>query len=156
MSERVQGTWREAKAIQLIATGKSDTEIATEIECNPRTIARIKDANKSKVEAQKQKFIDSLEDAVENHVDLVKRYKMIPSDDPEKKLAFEANRDVLKTVGILPTNTPVFNFNDNRTQVLSTSVESIVTKLFGGATGHSTVNNEPVDTESTEIIVDNQ
>ena len=68
--------------------------------------------------------------------------------------------EIMKAVGILPSNTQSIMiqniYNDNRQQVLSTSVESIVTKLFGGATGHSTTDNEPVDTESTEIIVDNQ
>ena len=147
----MQPTATEQRAIQLLATGANQAEVAREIGVNRSTVCRWtqKEEVRAKIEAEAQRFLESLPDTVEQ----IKRdlstanqlSKFIAGEEgaenrtrltnPDHQLRFLENAyrkqgDLLRAAGILSSPAPSIVvqqvFNDNRTQVLSPTVIQVL------------------------------
>jgi predicted transcriptional regulator len=94
------------KVVKELATGKSQGAIAVEVGLNQSQVSRwsSKDEIRELIENEKAKLVEVVSDAVENVKGLVRGMKDIPkSNIKERELSYKASKDVLKSVGLLPT-----------------------------------------------------
>lgn len=107
-----------------IASGESQTSIADYFGVHQSTISRF--AQKSDireiVEQEQERLVEAVPDAVQNVKDLIQGMKSLAGDDIRgKELAYKATKDLLKTVGLMPSSInsqTVFNmFQDNSNNI---------------------------------------
>ncbi len=77
------------------------------------------------------KLVEAVPDAVENVRGLVRDMKNIPPKETKRReLSYKASQDVLKAVGIMPTNAQVplvaNIYSDNRFQIISPVIREIL------------------------------
>ena len=104
------------EVIQRLACGQSQGSIDRLAGVSQQHISRFanKEEIKSLIKQEQARLVDTLPDAVENVKNLVKGMKNIPEHEiKQKELAYKATRDLLISVGILPTQTPKTNVLDN-------------------------------------------
>lgn len=156
-----------------LASGKQVSEIAAEHSLTPAAISSIAKKKRSReiIEQETKKLLSIVPDITEQLVKDVQlsgkltRYLADPSSEPDvatsafgdteeilkfQNLAYKKQQDVMKAVGIFPTNsTNIFIqqiYNDNRKQVLSAEVFQALGGIF------SQTDNEAEDIEDAEII----
>lgn len=96
----------KAQVVKQLASGESQNSIAKETGLNQSQISRW--SNKGDIialiEQEQERLLKVVPDAVENMKDLVKEMKSIPKKDIKRReLSYKATKDVLKSVGLLPT-----------------------------------------------------
>ncbi len=108
------------EVVHQLAIGKTQTDIAKQVGVNQGTISRF--ANKDKhiklIEEGREKFVKIVPKAVQNLEDLVEEMPTLAKDDiGNRKLSYDASKDVLKATNILPSPQFAHNiYNDNRQQ----------------------------------------
>lgn len=90
-----------------IVAGKSQSEVAREVELHPSQVCRFlkKEDVQELIEQESLRLLEAVPDAVQNVKDLVYGMKSIPKKDTKRQeLAYKATSDVLKAVGLLPSS----------------------------------------------------
>lgn len=164
---------RDEHIAREIASGKQLDEIASEHSLTTTSVSRIakKDRSREIIEQETKKLLGIVPDITEQLTQDIKlshkltRYLADPSSEPSvatsafgdteeilkfQNLAYKKQQDVMKAVGIFPTNsTNIFIqqiYNDNRKQVLSAEVFQALGGIFSQA------GNEAEDIEEAEIL----
>ena len=104
------------EVVQRLACGQSQGSIAKLVGVSQQHISRFanKEEIKSLINRDQARLIDALPDAIENVKSLIRGFKDIPAhEQKQRELAYKATRDLLRSVGILPTQTPKTNVLDN-------------------------------------------
>ena len=111
----------KVEVIKRLAVGESQSSIAGEIGLHRSQVSRFakREDIKPFIEREQMKLVEAVPDAVENVKELVREMKNIPSkENKRRELSYKASQDVLKAVGIMPTQTqaPLVQniYNDNR------------------------------------------
>ncbi len=108
------------EVVHQLAVGESQTSIAEQVGVDQSTISRFakEDAIRQQIEEEREKLVKVLPDAVQNVKDLVTEMPSLPKDDIEnRKLSYNASKDVLKATNIFPSSQFAHNiYNDNRQQ----------------------------------------
>ena len=119
--------------VKQLAVGETKRSIANGVGMHHSQISRFaqRDEIQALIEAEQTKLLDCVPDAVENVNRLVREMKDIPKEDTKRmELAYKATKDVLKSVGLLPTanqsQTLININNDNRQQILSPVIQAII------------------------------
>ncbi|GEM_PF-4585767 len=114
--------------VQRLACGESQRSVAKLVGVSQQHISRFanKEEVKRLIEEQRIRLIDAVPDAVQNVIDLVVGMKDIPKHETgRRKLAYNATRGVLKSVGLMPMQ--AFNVcNDRPQQVILPEVLQIL------------------------------
>jgi predicted transcriptional regulator len=128
------------KVVKQLAVGESQNRIAKEVDLNQSQISRFasRDDVRELIEQEQARLVECVPDAVENVKDLVKEMKDIPKKDTKRReLSYKASKDVLKSVGLLPTpvqsQTFINLYQDNRTE-LSPLVRELLDAKFAEIT----------------------
>ena len=121
------------RVVNELAAGKSRRSIGKEVGLHHSQVSRFakRDEIKALIEAEQTRLLDCVPDAVENVKSLVREMKDIPKEDTKRReLSYKASKDVLKSVGLLPTpnqsQTLININNDNRQQVISPVIQAII------------------------------
>lgn len=104
------------EVIQRLACGQSQGSIARLAGVSQQHISRFanKEEIKSLIKRDQARLVDAVPDAIEHVICLIKGMKNIPAHEiKQRELAYKATRDLLRSVGILPTQTPKTNVLDN-------------------------------------------
>lgn len=129
IDERVHNFERGPKkqeAIELLATGLSKTAVAERLQVSRQTMGQFANREdiKEAIEKEQLKLLDSLPDAVDYVKSLVPqkkrngKYKKM--DKHDKELSYKASSDIMKTMGVFPSNIPsqiVTNIYNDRTLI---------------------------------------
>lgn len=123
------------KIVQHLAAGQSQDSIAEQLGVNQSSISRFvsREEIKTLIEQEQRRLLDVVPDAVDNVKTLVKEMKDISPDDIKRReLSYKASRDVLKSVGLMPTpvQSQVFVnlYQDNQT-IISPLVMEILNRI---------------------------
>ena len=115
--------------VKQLAVGESQNSIAKVVGLNQSQVSRFanREEIKALIEQEQMKLLEVVPDAVENIKGLVRAMKDIPEKDHKRKeLSYKASKDVLKSVGLMPTpvqsQTFVNIFQDNRKDVISPKI----------------------------------
>ena len=112
------------KVAHQLAIGKTQTDIAKQVGVDQSQISRFasKDEGIKLIEEAKEKMVEIVPKAVQNVKDLVEEMPNLAKDDiGNRKLSYNASKDVLKATNILPSPQYAQNiYNDNRKQSLIT------------------------------------
>ncbi len=112
------------EVIHQLAVGKTQADIAKQVGVTQPAISQFasKDENLKLIEEGREKFVKIVPKAVQNIEDLVEEMPTLAKDDiGNRKLSYDAGKDVLKATNILPSNQYAQNiYNDNRQQALIT------------------------------------
>ena len=95
------------KVIGEIAAGKSQSEVAQEVELHPSQVCRFlkREDVQELIEQETLRLLEAVPDAVQNVKNLVHEMKAIPKKDSKRQeLAYKATSDVLKSAGLLPSS----------------------------------------------------
>ncbi len=147
--------WEKNKiAKEIAAGGKTMAEIAEDNCISKTTLYSVKNQRKEFIEAQKLRYLEATPDAVGIQIELIKSFQKADAEvNPILfNAAVKASENNLKSVGIMPSPTSITINQDNRSQILSPAVESVINKLFPSVTGQIGHSIEPVDIEHEEII----
>jgi len=125
----------KAQVVRQIASGDSQNRISKEVGLNQSSVCRF--ANREDIirliEEEQARLLEVVPDAVENMKDLVTEMKSIPKKDVKRReLSYKASKDVLKSVGLLPTpvQSQVFiSLYQGNTQILSPVIMQILNQL---------------------------
>jgi hypothetical protein len=125
--------------VKRLASGESQYSIAKEVGLNRSTVCRF--ANRGDIrrliEQEQRKLIEVVPDAVENVKSLVREMKEIPEEDTKRReLSYKASKDVLKSVGILPTPVQSQTFIDISQE--NNQISPVVWQIIGSITGELT------------------
>jgi predicted transcriptional regulator len=104
------------EVIQRLACGQSQYSVGKALGISQQNISRFanKEEIKSLIKREQARLVDALPDAIENVKGLIKGMKNIHEHGiKQKELAYKATRDLLRSVGIFPTQTPKTNVLDN-------------------------------------------
>ncbi|MBI5739623.1 MAG: hypothetical protein HZA16_02780 [Nitrospirae bacterium] len=96
----------KAQVVRQLAIGESQNSIAKQTGLHQSQISRFagREEIKALIEQEQMRLLEVIPDAVENLKTLVTEMKNIPEGDiKQKELAYKASKDVLKSVGLLPT-----------------------------------------------------
>ena len=137
-----------------LASGKSMLQTAKDLDHSPITIAKVRDERRKQIEIETTRYLESLPKAVNVKTKIIEQLdagEIDSKDDPTRfKIAHQAADDVLKGVGILPTNAnsiAIQNiYNDNRSIVLSSTVAGLLSKLIPGCEPNQ-ISDEPLSTD---------
>lgn len=146
-----QTTTDEHKAVQLLATGASQADVARELGVNRSTVCRWtqKEEVRARIEAEAQRLLEALPDVVEqtkrdlataNHLSrfiageegATNQTRLTNPDHQLRFLegAYRKQADLLRAAGVFASPAPSIVvqqvFNDNRTQVLSPTVVQVL------------------------------
>jgi hypothetical protein len=121
--------------VKRLASGESQYSIAKEVGLNRSTVCRF--ANRGDIrrliEQEQRKLIEVVPDAVENVKSLVREMKEIPQEEIKRReLSYKASKDVLKSVGILPTPAHSQTFIDisqENNQIISPVVWQVIDSI---------------------------
>ncbi len=108
-----------------VASGAHQTDLARQIGFDQSTISKFANREdiRALIEEEQAKLLDVVPDAVENIKALVREMKNIPEKDIKRReLAYKASKDVLKSVGLLPTpfqSQTLINLTQENTQGFS-------------------------------------
>lgn len=122
--------------VQSLASGKTVSAVSAELGHSRETINKVKAERRDQIERETAKYLQSLPKAVDQQVQLINQFDTVSSiDDPTRfKACVQAGQDMLKAVGILPTNAnsiAIKNiYNDNRSVILSDNISQILSKLI--------------------------
>jgi predicted transcriptional regulator len=112
------------KVVKELAVGKSQNVIAKDVGLNQSSVSRFasRDDIRALIEQEQARLVECVPDAVENVKELVREMRDIPKSDTKRRvLSYKASKDVLKSVGLLPTpvqsQTFVNLYQDNRTEL---------------------------------------
>lgn len=103
--------------VQRLACGESQRSVAKLVGVSQQHISRLanREEVKRRIEQERLRLVDAVPDAVQNVIDLVVGMKDIPKHEIGRlKLAYNATRDVLKSVGLMPIQ--AFNVHNDRPQ----------------------------------------
>jgi predicted transcriptional regulator len=124
------------KVVKELAVGKSQNVIAKDVGLNQSSVSRFanRDDIRALIEQEQAKLLDCVPDAVQNVKDLVREMRDIPKKDTKRReLSYKASKDVLKSVGLLPTpiqsQTFVNLYQDNKT-VISPFIQELLNAKF--------------------------
>ena len=111
----------KSEIVKRLAVGESQNSIAKQVGLDQSSVCRFANREdiRELIEHEQGRLLEVVPDAVQNIKDLVLDMKNIPKDDiKQRELAYKASKDVLKTVGILPTpvqsQTLVNLYQDNK------------------------------------------
>lgn len=130
--------YQKHQIVQELVKGTSIAKTADLLDHSPNTVQKVKRERREQIERETAKYIEHLPKAVAQQVKLLDQFDTIDSkDDPTRfKASVQAGQDMMKAVGILPTNAnsiAIQNiYNDNRSVILSDAVSSALTKLIPG------------------------
>lgn len=122
----------KALVVKQIASGESQNSIAKEVELNQSSVCRFasREDIRTLIEQEQARLLEVVPDAVENVKGLVREMKDIPKKDIKRReLSYKASKDVLKSVGLLPTpiQSQVFiNLYQGPNQIISPLVMKII------------------------------
>jgi predicted transcriptional regulator len=129
------------KVVKQLAAGESQNSISKEIGLNRSAVCRFANREdiRELIQQEQMKLVEVVPDAVENVQDLVREMKDIPKNDIKRReLSYKASKDVLKSVGLLPTpvqsQTFLNMYQDNR-QLISPQIMEILNNKFDEITG---------------------
>jgi predicted transcriptional regulator len=124
------------KVVKELAVGKSQNVIAKDVGLNQSSVSRFanRDDIRALIEQEQAKLLDCVPDAVQNVKDLVREMRDIPKKDTKRReLSYKASKDVLKSVGLLPTpiqsQTLVNLYQDNKT-LISPFIQELLDAKF--------------------------
>lgn len=122
--------------VKQLAVGESQTSIAKQVGLNQSSISRFaaREDIRALIEQEQAKLIEVVPDAVQNIKDLVREMPDISKDDAKRReLSYKASKDVLKSLGLLPTpiqsQTLINLYQDNR-PVVSPLTMKILARYF--------------------------
>ncbi|HLG29834.1 MAG TPA: hypothetical protein VI387_06440, partial [Candidatus Brocadiales bacterium] len=125
----------KGQVVKQLAVGESQNSIAGEIGLCQSQVSRFakKEDIRSLIEQEQRRLIEVVPDAVENVKELVREMKNISKDDIKaRELSYKASKDVLKSVGLLPTpiqsQTFINLYQDNK-QIISPVMEEILERI---------------------------
>ena len=135
----------KAQVVRQIASGGSQNSIAKEVGLNQSSVCRF--ANREDIirliEEEQARLLEVVPDAVQNMKDLVREMKDIPKKDIKRRdLSYKASKDVLKSVGLLPTpvQSQVFiNLYQGPNQILSPVIMQILSQLSQQASNDDSI-----------------
>jgi hypothetical protein len=122
----------KALVVKQIASGESQNSIAEEVQLDQSTVCRFANREdvRALIEAEQKRLLEVVPDAVENVKELVREMKDIPKKNIKRReLSYKASKDVLKSVGLLPTpvQSQVFiNLYQGPNQIISPLVMKII------------------------------
>lgn len=122
------------KVVKKLAVGERQNSIAEQVGLNQSQISRFasREDIRTLIEQEQRKLLEVVPDAVENVKGLVKEMRDIPKDDIKRReLSYKASKDVLKSVGLLPTpvqSQTLINLSQNNLQVLSPVIMEILSR----------------------------
>jgi predicted transcriptional regulator len=138
------------QVVKELVTGKSQNKIAKEIGLHQSQISRWsnKEDIRILIEQEQERLLEAVPDAVENVKSLVREMKTIPKKDIKRReLSYKASKDVLKSVGLLPTpiqsQTFVNLYQHNQT-ALSPIILQLLAKHSEKAIDFETVNEDDI------------
>jgi len=125
----------KAQVVRQLASGESQNSISKEVGLNQSSVCRF--ANREDIirliEQEQARLLGVVPDAVQNMKDLVTEMPNIPKKDVKRReLSYKASKDVLKSVGLLPTpvQSQVFiSLYQGNTQILSPVIMQILNQL---------------------------
>jgi hypothetical protein len=125
----------KAQVVRQLATHQSQNSIAKEVGLNQSSVCRF--ANREDIirliEEEQARLLGVVPDAVQNMKDLVTEMPNIPKKDVKRReLSYKASKDVLKSVGLLPTpvQSQVFiNLYQGNNQILSPVIMHILEQI---------------------------
>ena len=129
------------QVVKELAVGKSQNRIAKEVGLNQSSVCRFanrEDISK-RIEEEKHRLIEAVPDAVDNIKGLVQEMQNLPKSDIKgRELSYKASKDVLKSVGLLPTpvqsQTFVNLYQDNR-KLISPELMALLSPKIDEITG---------------------
>lgn len=143
----------KSQIVDKLAAGQSLAQTARDV---GRSVDAVKDVRKERrhqIEKETARYIETLPSAVDQKIKLLKEYDSIDSvnDTARYKAAVSAADDMLKAVGILPTNTgsvAIQNlYVDQRSVTLSPIVSDAMRRLLPAKT-------DPDDDDPLDVVVD--
>ena len=125
----------KAQVVRQLASGESQNSISKEVGLNQSSVCRF--ANREDIirliEEEQARLLQVVPDAVQNMKDLVTEMPSIPKKDIKRReLSYKATKDVLKSVGLLPTpiQSQVFiNLYQGNNQIISPVIMQILNQL---------------------------
>lgn len=138
------------QVVKQLAVGESQNSIAREMGLHQSQISRFANREdiKALIEQEQRRLLEVVPDAVENVKSLVREMKTIPKKDiKSRELSYKASKDVLKSVGLLPTPIQSQTFI-NLYQHNQTALNPIILELLGKnsekAIDYETVNEDDI------------
>ena len=141
--------------VQNLSSGKTPYETSQLTGHSRETILKVKQERREQIERETAKYLDSLPKAVEQQKQLIEQYDQINSqEDPARfNASVKAWENMLKAVGILPTNTTSIAiqniYNDHRS---SDGVSEMVIAALGRFLDDKMGLGEPVEAEFTQEL----
>jgi predicted transcriptional regulator len=124
------------RVIKQLAVGESQNSIAREMGLHQSQVSRFANREdiKSLIEHEQRRLLEAVPDAVQNIKDLVSDMKDIPKDNiKQRELSYKASKDVLKTVGLLPTpiqsQTLINLYQDNKAIISPKVMQMLVNHI---------------------------
>lgn len=121
--------------VKRLAVGESQSSIARDVGLDQSQVSRFasREDIRAFIEQEQKSLLDVVPDAVENVKCLVREMKDIPAQDTKRReLSYMATKDVLKSVGILPTPLQSQTFiNITKTQhtLISPIIQEMLNKI---------------------------
>ncbi len=139
------------EVIHQLAIGKTQTDIAKQVGVSQQAISQFasEDENIKLIEEAQKKFVKIVPKAVQNLENLVEEMPTLAKDDiGNRKLSYDASKDVLKATNILPSPQYAQNiYNDNRRQeVISPSYQAFIDFQA----------SHPIDKDGNAIVIDTE
>ncbi len=120
------------EVVHQLAIGKTQTNIAKQVGVSQQAISHFasEDENIKLIKEAKEKMIKIVPKAVQNLEDLVEELPTLAKDDiGNRKLSYDASKDVLKATNILPSPQyahNIYNDNSQRVEVISPSYQAFL------------------------------
>jgi predicted transcriptional regulator len=131
------------KITKELAVGKSQNAIASEVGLNQSQVSRFanRDDIRALIEQEQAKLVECVPDAVQNVKDLVREMKDTPKKDTKRReLSYKASKDVLKSVGLLPTpiQSQIFvNLYQDKKTLISPFIQDMLNAKFAEITANA-------------------
>jgi hypothetical protein len=137
------------KVIRDIAAGKSQSEVAQEVELHPSQVCRFlkREDVQELIEKEALRLLEAVPDAIQNVKNLVHGMKSIPKKDTKRQeLAYKATTDVLKSAGLLPSSKEsqvLINIYQQNIQTVNPVLEELLKRHFQELQLHSDTDEDP-------------
>ena len=145
--------------VKQLAAGESQNSIAHQRGLNQSSVCRFANREdiRKLIEQKQAKLLEVVPDAVQNIKDLVSEMKDIPENDLKRReLSYKASKDVLKTVGLLPTpiqSQTFINLTQQNTQLISPFALELISKHMDDTT---LPEGMTLDDEGIPILADDE
>lgn len=132
---KLDAPYIKGQVVKELAVGKSQNSIAKRVGLNQSQVSRFasREDIRTLIEQEQRKLLEVVPDAVLNVKRLVKEMRNIPKDDIKRReLSYKASKDVLKSVGLLPTPVQsqiLINLSQNN-QVLSPLIMEFLSRFM--------------------------